>query len=397
MSIFKRIFSSYISHKKVSIRNSLIASAALFSITTNGAFAESKNYVAVEPLTCDIVKSIALPSDEVTCLVDRKQDVHDLKISPKQARLLKKADKVFTLGTEMTPAMRNWVNRNGTVVLGVSAIDIDDHSDHDDHDDHGHPDKKHDDHDDHDDHGHSAKKHDDHDDHDDHEHSAKKHDDHDDHDDHEHSAKKHDDHDDHDHHDHGGVDPHVWHDPHNIIKMGEVVSKSLKKDVPERKLRKAISKRFKTFDKTLEDLDKWIVKQVSTIPSSNRVIVSKHKAMDYYGDAFGFETISLLDFLGHSSSLRPQNISKVLNELKEENVKVIFKEQEPASKLVNNLSKQSSIPLSSNQIFVDGLMMEGNTITVAVHNTCTIVNELGGSCDETTGFELASNWGSLNK
>ena len=349
MSIFKRIFSSYISHKKVSIRNSLIASAALFSITTNGAFAKSKNYVAVEPLTCDIVKSIALPSDEVICLVDRKQDVHDLKISPKQARLLKKADKVFTLGTEMTPAMRNWVKRNSTVVLGVSAIDIDDHSDHDDHDDHGH------------------------------------------------SAKKHDDHDDHDHHDHGGVDPHVWHDPHNIIKMGEVVSKSLKKDVPERKLRKAISNRFKTFDKTLEDLDKWIVKQVSTIPSSNRVIVSKHKAMDYYGDAFGFETISLLDFLGHSSSLRPQNISKVLNELKEENVKVIFKEQEPASKLVNNLSKQSSIPLSSNQIFVDGLMMEGNTITVAVHNTCTIVNELGGSCDETTGFDLASNWGSLNQ
>ena len=349
MSIFKRIFSSYISHKKVSIRNSLIASAALFSINTNGAFAESKNYVAVEPLTCDIVKSIALPSDEVICLVDRKQDVHDLKISPKQARLLKKADKVFTLGTEMTPAMRNWVKRNSTVVLGVSAIDIDDHSDHDEHDDHGH------------------------------------------------SAKKHDDHDDHDHHDHGGVDPHVWHDPHNIIKMGEVVSKSLKKDVPERKLRKAISNRFKTFDKTLEDLDKWIVKQVSTIPSSNRVIVSKHKAMDYYGDAFGFETISLLDFLGHSSSLRPQNISKVLNELKEENVKVIFKEQEPASKLVNNLSKQSSIPLSSNQIFVDGLMMEGNTITVAVHNTCTIVNELGGSCDETTGFDLASNWGSLNQ
>ena len=349
MSIFKRIFSSYISHKKVSIRNSLIASAALFSINTNGAFAESKNYVAVEPLTCDIVKSIALPSDEVICLVDRKEDVHDLKISPKQARLLKKADKVFTLGTEMTPAMRNWVKRNSTVVLGVSAIDIDDHSDHDDHDDHGH------------------------------------------------SAKKHDDHDDHDHHDHGGVDPHVWHDPHNIIKMGEVVSKSLKKDVPERKLRKAISNRFKTFDKTLEDLDKWIVKQVSTIPSSNRVIVSKHKAMDYYGDAFGFETISLLDFLGHSSSLRPQNISKVLNELKEENVKVIFKEQEPASKLVNNLSKQSSIPLSSNQIFVDGLMMEGNTITVAVHNTCTIVNELGGSCDETTGFDLASNWGSLNQ
>ena len=87
----------------------------------------------------------------------------------------------------MTPAMRNWVKKDNTIVLGVSAIDIDDHSDHDNH-------------------GHSAIKHD-----------------------------------DHDHHDHGGVDPHVWHDPHNIIKMGEVLSKSLKKDLPERKLRKAIS------------------------------------------------------------------------------------------------------------------------------------------------------------
>ena len=356
MSIFKRIFSSYISNKKLHLRNSLIASTALFSITTNVAFAESKNYVAVEPLTCDIVKSIALPSDEVTCLVDRKQDVHDLKITPKQAKLLNLADKVFTLGTEMTPAMRNWVKKDNTVVLGVSAIDIDDHSDHDDL-------------------GHSAIKHDDHDDHG-------------------HSAIKHDDH---DHHDHGGVDPHVWHDPHNIIKMGEIVSKSLKNDVSERKLRKAISQRFKTFDKTLEDLDKWIVKQVSTIPSSNRVIVSKHKAMDYYGDAFGFETISLLDVLGHSSSLRPREVSKVLEQLKEEDVKVIFKEQEPSSKLVKNLSKQSSIPLSSDQIFVDGLMIDGNTITVAVHNTCTIVNELGGSCDETTGLNLASEWASLSK
>ena len=354
---FKKFVSGYIYKKKGYIRNSLIAFTALFSITTNVAFAESKKYVAVEPLTCDIIKSIALPTDEVTCLTDRKQDVHDLKISPKQARLLKNADKVFTLGTEMTPAMRNWVKKNNTIVIGVSVIDIEVHNDHDDHN------------------------------------SAKKNEDHDDHGN---SAKKHEGHDDH-HHDHGGVDPHVWHDPHNIIKMGEIVSKSLKKDVSDEELRNAISKRFKTFDKTLEDLDKWIIKQVSTIPPSNRIIVSKHKAMEYYGDAFGFETISLLDFLGHSSSLRPKNLAKVLEELNEENVKVLFKEQVPASKLLNNLSKQSSIPLSSNQIFVDGLMMDGNTITVAVHNTCTIVNELGGSCDEATGFNLASKWGSLNQ
>ena len=201
----------------------------------------------------------------------------------------------------------------------------------------------------------------------------------------------------HHHHDHGGLDPHVWHDPHNIIKMGEVVSKSLKKDISvfNRSDRKSINASFASVDSTLEELDSWIVAQVSTIPESNRVIVSKHKAMEYYGDAFGFETISLLDFLGDSSSLRPDNIKSTLKMLDEENVKAIFPEQIPASKLLKNLSRQSSVPLASNQIFVDGLMMTGNTVSVAVHNTCTIVNSLGGSCDKEAGSKLEDTWNSL--
>ena len=58
-------------------------------------------------------------------MVDRKQDVHDFKITPRQAQLLNSADKVFTLGKEMTPSMKNWEGKPQTVVIGVSAIDID--------------------------------------------------------------------------------------------------------------------------------------------------------------------------------------------------------------------------------------------------------------------------------
>ena len=501
MSIFKRvIFSNKKSNHSV-IKNTLLAGTVLLSTVGQDVLAKEKSYVAVEPLTCDLVKSIALPSDEVTCLVDRKQDVHDLKITPRQAQLLNSADKVFTLGKEMTPSMKNWEGKPQTVVIGVSAIDVDDHSDHGGHDDHD---------------DHSAAKVDDHDGHDDH-------DDHAGHDDHaegsfewagkfqlskgsykwsfakvggeyadpamkmvilesndiesseelakellgskksinkknngtlvasnkayvlnfdqgkestvfnveiekdgqytfftehmpfEFEADEHffkdlsnsdvepiaqvpdegEGH--HHHHDHGGLDPHVWHDPHNIIKMGEVVSKSLKKDISvfNRSDRKSINASFASVDSTLEELDSWIVAQVSTIPESNRVIVSKHKAMEYYGDAFGFETISLLDFLGDSSSLRPDNIQSTLKMLDEENVKAIFPEQIPASKLLKNLSRQSSVPLASNQIFVDGLMMTGNTVSVAVHNTCTIVNSLGGSCDKEAGSNLEGTWNSL--
>jgi len=482
MSIFKRLLSNKKGSRKSIIKNSVIAGTIIFSGFGQDVMAKEKSYVAVEPLVCDLVKSIALPSDEVTCLVDRKQDVHDLKINPRQAQLLNSADKVFTLGKEMTPSMRNWESKKQTVVIGVSAINVDDHSDHGGHDDHS-------DHGGHDDHAEGAF-----------EWAGKfqlskgsykwsfakvdgeyadpamkmvilKSNDIEGSEDlakellgsrfstrrnnngtltasnkafvlnfdqrkestvfnveikedgqytfftehmpFEFEANEHffkdalnsdvepiaqvpDEGEGHHHHDHGGLDPHVWHDPHNIIKMGNVINESLKKDASKRSIRKQINERFEKADSILEDLDSWIVEQVGSIPEENRVIVSKHKAMEYYGDAFGFETISLLDFLGDSSSLRPENIKSVLKELKEDNVLALFPEQKPASKLLRNLSRQSSIPISSDQIFVDGLMMDGNTVSVAVHNTCTIVDSLGGSCDKESGSNLESEWYKLS-
>ena len=609
LKLFMSIFKKVLINKKGSssiIQNSVIAGTIIFSGFGQDVLAKGKSYVAVEPLVCDLVKSIALPSDKVTCLVDRKQDVHDLKINPRQAQLLNSADKVFTLGKEMTPTMKNWEGKSNTVVVGVSAIEVENPSSEEggafewagvfdlkagsykwtfakvdgeyadpamkmvvlksgdieasevlaetmlgsdeniDKSDGGilmesdkayvlnfdqkkevtefnveikndgkyafftehmpfefeadehflkdlakndvepvaqEPDMG----------GHS-------------EHGAEgfewagtfeldegsykwsfakvdgeyadpamkmvilksgdiesseelakellesdssinksnndvliassesfslnfdqnkdltvfnvdikkkgkytfftehmpfefESD--------EHFFKDVSNSDvepiaqvpdegggHHHHHGHGSLDPHVWHDPSNIIKMSAVVSKNLKKDISifNRKDRNLINERFETVDSIIENLDSWIVKQVSTIPESNRIIISKHNAMGYYGNAFGFETISLLDTLGESSSLRPEKISSALEELKKDNVKVLFSEQKPVSKLIKNLSRQSSIPISSDQIYSDGLMMTGNTVSVAVHNTCTIVDSLGGSCDKKAGNDLESSW-----
>ena len=41
-------------------------------------------------------------------------------------------------------------------------------------------------------------------------------------------------------------------------------------------------------------------------------------------------------------------------------------------------------------------MMTGNTVSVAVHNTCTIVDSLGGSCDKKAGNDLESSWSFQN-
>ena len=478
--------------KRNLIGNSLLASLVFLPTINNEVFAKNRSYVAVEPLTCDLVEAIALPSDDVICLVDREKDVHDLKLTPQQLQILNNADLIFTLGKEMTPAMKNWEDKKNTVVIGVSAIDIDDHSDHGDHADH-------DDHSDHDDHA-------DHDEHADHDQRsfewaglfdlkagtytwsfAKVNGDYADpamrmvilkssdiekseklalellnaddaidknnndvltarneayvvnfeekedvtiftveikkdgeyvffteHMPFEFEANEHffkdnigddiepiaqfpEEGHDHHHHDHGGLDPHDWHDPHNIIKMAEIVRDKLKSQLGifNGGDRNIINARFDTVDAILENLDDWIVEQVETVPESDRVIVSKHKALEYYGDAFGFKIISLLDYLGESSSLRPDTIGEVLQGLKEGNIKVIFVEQVPPSKLMKNLSRQSSVPLSEDRLYVDGLMLDGNILTVAIHNTCTIVNSLGGLCNEDEASELESEWEDL--
>ena len=463
------------------LSNSLLAGAVFLIGVNQSVQAKPNSIVAVEPLTCDLVSAIALPSTPITCLIDRRQDVHDVKISPRQAQALKNASQIFTLGQEMTPAMKKWLNNPLTIVVGVSAIEIDDHDDHEEHNDH-------------DDHGDShgdgsfawagvfdlsagtykwsftkvdgdyadpamkmvilksgdieaseelaedllGSK----------DSEVKRNNDKlvaqekayvltfnekkdsttfkveikkagkyafftehmpfefeaDEHffkdvsgDDVEPIAQVPEEGGDHDHHDHGGLDPHVWHDPHNIIKMGNVISKNINKKISffDRETKKVLKERTQSVNSILEDLDLWTQKQVATIPSNQRTIVSKHKAMEYYGDAFGLKTMSLLDVLGDSSSLRPETISTVISELKEENVNVLFAEQKPPSKLLKNLSRQTSTPIAKNQIFVDGLMLEGNTVSVAVHNTCTVVNSLGGECDEKEGDELEGKWNTL--
>ena len=131
-------------------RTSVLAGTIFLSGINQSVQATPKSIVAVEPLVCDLVNAIVPPSQPVTCLIDRKQDVHDVKISPRQAQTLKNASQIFTLGSEMTPAIKRWLDNPITVVVGVSAIDVDDHNDHSEgkHDEHNdHSEGKHEEHD----------------------------------------------------------------------------------------------------------------------------------------------------------------------------------------------------------------------------------------------------------
>ncbi len=342
------------------LKGALLSGAFLCCGLNQEVKASPKSIVAVEPITCELVNAIAPPSLPVVCLISKDQDVHKFKITPKQLQELNSASQIITLGQEMTPAIKSWLQRPLTVVVGVSAIGAgkEAHREHKTHEV---------------------------------EHSSEE------------DRNHHDEHleneneDGHHHHLHGGLDPHIWHDPRNTKKMADLIYAELKQDIPagERKNRKVLRERYKNVKSILSDLNQWNKKQVASLSASDRWIVSKHKAMEYFADSYGFKTLSLLNYLGHSGSLRPQAMNIAIRELKKSDVPVLFSEQEPPSKVIRSLSQRSNIPIAPEPIYVDGIAPKENTISTAVKNTCNIVNSLGGSCDQRTGQSLKARWDSL--
>ena len=85
---------------------------------------------------------------------------------------------------------------------------------------------------------------------------------------------------------HPGNDPHLWHDPQQVIAMGGVVSSKLQ-GVTEGSASSAISKRQKKVSAVLKDLDGWIKAQIATVPPQ------QHRC-----DPFGADSL-LLGWIPH--------------------------------------------------------------------------------------------------
>ncbi|WP_320674121.1 metal ABC transporter substrate-binding protein [Prochlorococcus sp. MIT 1341] len=325
--------SFFVSSRK--LKKALLATAIFLSGCNSEVQVDSKRIVAVEPIVCDLVNAIAPPSIPVNCLIQEHQDPHNFKITPQAAQTLNESTLIITLGREMTPSIAKWIKKPSTILVGVSAIKRGGVSEH-------------------------------------------------------HEGN-------HDDHLHYGLDPHIWHDPLNIRQMSNLIADSINRYFLSSDNRKSqiLEERRKIVNSVLLGLDQWNRKQIATIPIKNRFLASKHKAMEYYAYKYGFNTLGLLNYLGHSGSLRPETISSVMRKLKENNVQALFAEQNPPSKLIKSISRKSSIPIASKPIYVDGIKPGGSIITTAISNTCIIVNSLSGACNNQTGQSLKVRWESL--
>ena len=106
---------------------------------------------------------------------------------------------------------------------------------------------------------------------------------------------------------HPGNDPHLWHDPQQVIAMSGVVSKKLQ-SVTASGNSEAISNRQRQAASVLRDLDRWIKTQIATVPPGQRVLVTSHRSFAPMARRYGIKELPLLDKYATGGTLRPFEI-----------------------------------------------------------------------------------------
>jgi ABC-type Zn uptake system ZnuABC Zn-binding protein ZnuA len=100
----------------------------------------------------------------------------------------------------------------------------------------------------------------------------------------------------------GGVDPHVWQDPRNVIRWTENAAEALSRLDPAGEADYRM--RADVYQTELEQMDAEIQAMVGTVPVEQRKLVTDHDDMGYFADRYGFTIVGAV-IPAYSTSAEP--------------------------------------------------------------------------------------------
>ena len=189
-------------------------------------------------------------------------------------------------------------------------------------------------------------------------------------------------------------DPHLWHDPANVIAMANTVASSLKPLFDVNGDAQIDQRRAKA-DRVLVSLGGWIGEQVATVPEKQRVLVTGHRAYSFLANRYGVRELPVLDDYTTGGTLRPSSLSAISKSIKASGSKAIFPESLPPSKTMRRISRSSGVPIAKQALFADGQAPGKSLVQTATRNVCIFVVAQGGSCNEAAASRLQKQWASI--
>ena len=125
----------------------------------------------------------------------------------------------------------------------------------------------------------------------------------------------------HEGHHHHGVDPHIWTSPKEVKKQAEFIYQYFVKKYPNHK--SEFTNNYNNFQLELDSLNKYMYETLQ--PFENKKFLIFHPSLSYIARDYGLEQISI-EIDGKEPT--PANIQEIIHVAKDENIKVIFVQQQ---------------------------------------------------------------------
>ncbi|MGB3642478.1 MAG: zinc ABC transporter substrate-binding protein [Rivularia sp. (in: cyanobacteria)] len=177
------------------------------------------------------------------------------------------------------------------------------------------------------------------------------------------------------------ADPYVWHNAKNTVKMLDVISINLVREIPENaEFYKSNTKKTKN---QLLQLDSWIKTRIESIPPKKRTLVTTHNEMAYYVRAYGLKLAGTLRFISPTEKTSDTKVKLLAKTLQKAEVPTIFAQPTISPELIEAVAKESQINISERQLYTENLGLPGSEADsyqkMMVANTRTILEGLKGT------------------
>jgi len=318
--------------------------------------ADAPQVVATTSVLCDLTQQIAESTINLTCLMAIGQDPHTYQVTPSDRQAMEQAALILYDGFDLAPSITDMVQNTSTdapqVAVYQAAVPnpLMGKADSQDH-------------------GAEAE-------------AA--------HDDHRAEAEA-------SHDDHGGEagptqeaaaepvpDPHVWHNAANNGAIVAVIADNLADINPDQA--ELYQQNVARLSEQFAQIDEWIVAQVATVPENQRKLVTTHDSFRYFADAYGLEVAGALGGLSTDEKPTSSALTALVEQVKATGVPAIFAETTTNPQLIETVAKDAGVAVAPQLLFVEGPGGPGTaaetTQAMLVVNTCTVVDALGGTCNQ---------------
>jgi manganese/iron transport system substrate-binding protein len=154
-------------------------------------------------------------------------------------------------------------------------------------------------------------------------------------------------------------DPHIWFAvPNDIIMLNNIRDGLVQADPANAGYYQVNAS---AYAQKLNDLDRYIQKQIASIPPANRKFVSNHDAFGYYSDRYGLTFVgSIIPSMDTNYEPAAQDFAKLVEAIKAQHVKAVFSESSINPNLAKQIAQEAGVKVVDGALYGDTLGPSGS-------------------------------------